>query len=398
MPITGAFVNQLAEEARTNHPALRAAKARVDAARSNEQSIRRWEDPMARFGVMPAQREMRVEDGDLLFGVEQKLPLFGKPQAAQRVAVRETGVAQANSDFEFQQLRKNIAQAVFKTALAERALEIATQDINWLKTMLAVTEQRYETGEATQIEVLRLQNDYARRLNESKTDEKLVEHQRVNLNRLLGRDLQSAWPKLELPQIATVQYEPKLKMLHREINRAEAITDQARRQRYPDLSVGGEMRYYSGNGEYRQGMLTLSLSLPWGNRKKYNADIQRAEWQRKASEFDAADYELEIRNEVHELTTKIDAARREALLYRDEIIPRSEAALDSARVAWEANRGMFRDVLDARRMLLDAQFVSARAVAEQYEMLSELVLCCGLGDLEALQMIGSQPDSKTPIN
>jgi hypothetical protein len=32
----------------------------------------------------------------------------------------------------------------------------------------------------------------------------------------------------------------------------------------------------------------------------------------------------------------------------------------------------------------------ARAVAEQYQMMSDLVLCCGLGDFEALQMIGAE--------
>ena len=89
---------------------------------------------------------------------------------------------------------------------------------------------------------------------------------------------------------------------------------------------------------------------------------------------------------------KIDAARREALLYRDEIIPRSQSALDSARTGWESGRSTFRDVLEARRMLLEGRLMQARAVAEQYQMLSELVLCCGLGDLEALEMIGAQPE------
>ena len=112
----------------------------------------------------------------------------------------------------------------------------------------------------------------------------------------------------------------------------------------------------------------------------------------KAAELDLADYELSVREEVHMLTVKIDAARREAVLYRDQIIPRSQTALDSARSGWESNRGTFRDVLDARRMLLDGRLMRARAVAEQYQMLSELVLCCGLGDMEALQMIGAQPE------
>ena len=55
---------------------------------------------------------------------------------------------------------------------------------------------------------------------------------------------------------------------------------------------------------------------------------------------------------------------------------------------------MFRDVLEARRMLLDARLMYARGVAEQYQMMSELVLCCGLGDLEALQMIGAMPEAE----
>ena len=99
-----------------------------------------------------------------------------------------------------------------------------------------------------------------------------------------------------------------------------------------------------------------------------------------------------MREEVHQLTVKIDAARREALLYREQIIPRSQSALDSARSGWESNRSTFRDVLDARRMLLDGRLMYTRAVAEQYQMLSELVLCCGLGDMESLQMIGAQPE------
>ena len=101
------------------------------------------------------------------------------------------------------------------------------------------------------------------------------------------------------------------------------------------------------------------------------------------------------REEVHLLTVKIDAARREALLYRDEVLPRSEQALASASASWQTGEGSFRDVLDACRMVLEARLMYARAVSEQYEMLSDLVLCCGLGDLEALQMIGAQPETPT---
>lgn len=406
--ITPAFVNALADEALTNNPALKAAAARVHAAGANEKTIRTWEDPTARLGVMGSERSMRAEDGDLIYGVEQKLPLFGKPKAARGVAESETKVAQARADFQFQQLRKEIAQSVFKTALANRTLEIGEQDLQWLDTILAVAEQRYELGTATQFDVLRLQNERSKRAEQLKTDSQMLEHERVNLNRLLNRDMNSPWPILQLPSIASpifyndrlvtlaTRNEPKLKMMRREIEQASATIEMTRREKRPDIAVGAEVRNYSGNGEFRQGMLTLSFNLPWGNRKKYDAAIERERSNKSATELDAADYELAVRTDIHDFILKIDAARRESLLYRDQVLPRSEIALASARSAWELSAESFRDVLDARRMLLDAQLNSARAIAEQYQLMSELVLCCGLGDLEALEMLSSSAADENP--
>ena len=248
-----------------------------------------------------------------------------------------------------------------------------------------------------------LQNERSKRATQLETDRDRLAHERVSLNRLLNRDLLSPWPTLRLPGLAgpaaynsrlvdfALKYEPRLEMLRRQIKQAEATVALTRRQRLPDVSAGLEVRNYSGDGSFRQEMFLFSMPIPWFNAGKYRSDIRRDEAKVQAAESDLADYQLSVREEVHQLTVKIEAARREAVLYRDQIIPRSESALESARSGWEANRNTFRDVLDARRMLLEGRLMYARAVAEQYQMLSELVLCCGLGDLEALQMIGAQP-------
>ena len=90
------------------------------------------------------------------------------------------------------------------------------------------------------------------------------------------------------------------------------------------------------------------------------------------------------------MTARVDAARRDAFLYRDQIIPRSEQALRSAEAAWQASRDAFRDVLESRRMLIEARMMYVRAVAEAYNAMSELILCCGIADFEALEMLGKQ--------
>jgi hypothetical protein len=84
------------------------------------------------------------------------------------------------------------------------------------------------------------------------------------------------------------------------------------------------------------------------------------------------------------------------LLYRDEILPRSRLALESAHANWLANRGIFLDLMEARRMLLEAEVLLTRAVAEQYQVLSELVLRCGLRDLEALESLGRADEPPKP--
>jgi outer membrane protein TolC len=403
------YINQLSEELLRTHPALAAARARVSAALAAKETVRAWDDPMIRLGGMFADREMRAEDGDLIYGVEQRLPLFGKPGAERRVMAAEAAREEAVSNRQFQELRLDLARALFAAALAERTVEVDAEDLTWLDLMVASMEARYRAGEVSQVWLLRLQNDRAKRLAQVSTDRYRLDHTRFTLNRLLNRDPSSAWPPLGLPPLARpVVYserliqlartgEPRLKVFDRELDQGAAAIEAARRRRWPDFTVGAESRNYSGSGEWRQAELMLGFNLPLGNRSRYRAEVKREQARREVVASERADYDLGLREEIHGLTVKIDAARREALLYRHEILPRSELALAGAQTAWAAGRGTLLDLLEARRMVLEARLMEARAVAEQYQMLSELVLCCGLADLEALEMIGAQPNpAQTP--
>ena len=144
------LVAALIEEARTNHPALRAADLRADAALWNAASIREWDDPMAKLGVMGAERMRRADDGDLLYGVEQKLPLFGKPRAARAYAQSEAQTLRHEAAYRVQQLRRDLHRQLLKVALAERALDLSRTDVTWLETLVTSSEEKYRNGQATQ--------------------------------------------------------------------------------------------------------------------------------------------------------------------------------------------------------------------------------------------------------
>jgi cobalt-zinc-cadmium efflux system outer membrane protein len=406
LQLTPELITHFAEEMATNHPSLLAARARTNAAAANVKSVRTWEDPMATVGVMTADRMMRMDDGDVSYGLEQKLPLFGRPGAMRKMAAAELAVEVADEDMKFQSLRRDLAKALFRAALADEMLAIAEQDLEWISVTTKVIEEGYRSGSARLMDVLTLQNEQSKRVAQLKTDRDERAQVLLGVNRFLNRNLAASWPKLQLPPLAdeirlspsilryALAQAPELRKMREELRMTEAAVNVARKERWPEVSVGFENRVYASENDVRSTEFMVGFSIPLGNSSKYRAAIRREEEKRRAVELETQNMEQAVREEIHGLIVKISAARREALLYRDQIIPRSEQALVSAKAMFESG-GMLRDVLDARRMLLEGKLMYVRAVAEQYEMLSELVLCCGLGDLEALQMIGVGTDSQT---
>lgn len=397
--LTADLLNEYAEEARTNNAALWAARSRVKAAEENARSIPLWRDPELMAGGMAAETAMRMEDGDIIYGAQQMLPVFGKEKAARAAARAEVPVEEADLEYRFQILRKELTGALLKAVLADEILVLSQQDLVWLETLATAVEQRYGVGDASQVDVLRVQNERSRRAEQIRNEENEREAAYAAVNRLLNRNVISAWARMELPEVfapisltsklleLATRFDPRLAMMKKQREQAEAMANRSRKENRPDLSAAVEARQYSRTGEGRSAEVLLKMTLPWFNQGKYKAAIRRDEARVEQMDYEIEDYTYELRTEIHHLVSKIDNARREAVLYRDEIIPRSEQALRSAEASWQGNRDAFRDVLDSRRMLLEARTMYFKAVADQYLTLAELITCCGISDLESLSAV-----------
>lgn len=399
--ITIEFVDQLVLEAQGHNPALAAVGARADAASASIDSVRTWDDPTLTIGLSkPAPRGFKSEEeGNILYGIDQKLPVFGRPGLMKHVAEAEAAKERLNVNYETQRLRRDLTVALVELALADKSIDLAQQDLGWLEAMLGTVDHRYQTGKSSQVEWLKIQTEQAKAVDHLKTLKLARDQQQVELNRLLNRDLRASWPGVDLPAIqpavpytdelaeAAVQSEPKLKVMQQEVVQAEAATQLTRRQRLPEIGVGLQAHQYSGDGGIREGMLTVNFTVPWFNASRYDSDFRRDQARARASENEAADYTLALRTELHRLTTGLDAARRQALLYRDEIIPLTEQTLTSARAAWENNLGLLQDVLDARRMLVDNRLILVQSTAEQVRQLADLTLLTGMKDFPALASV-----------
>ena len=192
-----------------------------------------------------------------------------------------------------------------------------------------------------------------------------------------------------------VTNEARAKTLRQEIAQARAVIRLTETDRLPTVSLGAGARQFSGDAGIREGMVSVSLNLPWLNAPKYRADVARDTAKLRVAEADLADYELAVREEVVRLTLAAEAANRSAAIYRDEIGQRLQQALASHLTMWATRQGQLRDVLDTRRAALEAQFMIERGTAEQHLALADLAALCGLPDHfqldRLLRSLGSTP-------
>jgi outer membrane protein TolC len=403
--ITPEFLDRLVAEAQGHNPALEAAGARTEAANAAVAAVRTWDDPTASFGVWASSARgfSSSEEGNLVYGLEQKLPLYGRPDLMRKVVAADASREQLAADFEQQRLRRDLRVALDGLALSGREAEVAEQDLSWLDATLDAVDHRYRVGQAGQVDWLKIQTDRAVAVDNLKTKEQERDHSAFALNRLLNRDLHAPWHQVAIPCLqppiyytaqlveAALAAEPQLKVMRQESISAQAAADLTRRQRLPDVSVGVEARQYSGDGGFREGTATVSFTIPWLNKGKYDNDWRRDQQLKRASDLTATDYALSVREELHHNVVDLDAARRQAVLYQDQLIPLTRQMLSSAETAWEHNIGPFQDILDAHRTLLADELVSARALTDQATILAEISFLTGSHDFGTVLTLAGDP-------
>lgn len=416
--LSPAVIDALVEVMRTNHPALRAQTARIRAAGHAAQGVRTWADPMLAFGgtVSDGARGPGLrEDGDLVYELEQPLPLFGKAAAARDVARLEAETEEARAGGTFQTLRRDLSKLLVTLAAQEESLAIGREDLAWLEAVVRVAAEQQRAGGGSPTAVLKLQTEHARRKDSLVSEARRREHSQAGINRHLLRDLLHPLPAYVLPEIApplaytsnlvrrAVQHEPRLLVLGAEMRAAQAQGESTRRNRLPEVGGFLEGRQYSGDGGFREATIGVKLTLPWFNGGRYRSEYERDRARVEAVRFEIENAAQMVREELHQLAVELDAARREALLYRDEIVPRVRVAFELTHTQWLNGQVTLAEPLEARRQWLDARQQLVRSIATQQQLLAELVLAAGFASVAELDSFlrgdssGAVPQPSTSV-
>ena len=373
------------ETALANNPEIAMAHRKWDAALQRIPQARAWDDPTVGVDTWrkTAAAESPSQNGLM---ASQTIPWFGKSGLRGGM---ETGAAkQAEMDWRMKTLEivAMVKQAYYDLWQAQRELDINERNQELMRQFVEVARARYETGKASQSDLIRAQNELSK-LAEDRVDRVRMQQQALTeLNRLLrrapgtpveiGPDVTApvVEPGVTLEQLqAAAEDRPEvLGMREGGVRSAEAALALAKKSYYPDVQVRAEAWQYQGKSGLQEYDVGVSINFPWLNpgRRKAAVDEARANLDASRDELDAM--QTRTAAEVQKLYDGIHTMHHHYDLYVEKLIPQQQLAVEAARAAYETGTGGFLDVLDARRMLFDLEMQNLHHAAEFQRLLASL--------------------------
>ncbi len=373
------------ETALANNPEIATAHKKWDAALAKVPQARAWDDPSV--GVDAWRKSAGAESASQTgLTVSQAIPWFGKRDLRGRV---ETGMAkQTEMDWRMKTLEvvATVKQAYYDLWQAQREVEINDRNQELMRQFVEVARTRYETGKASQSDLIRAQNELAR-LTEDHVDRVRSQQQALaELNQLLRRAPETpvqigpevTAPVLELGvtieqlQAAAEERPEVLGVREGAVRSAEAALALAKKGYDPDFQLRAEGWQYEGKGGIQEYDMGVSINFPWLNRGKYRAAISEARANLDASRDNLDAMRSRTAAEVEKLYDGVHAMHHHYDLYTEKLIPQQQLAVEAARAAYETGTGGFMDVLDARRTLFDLEMQNLHHAAEFQRLLASL--------------------------
>lgn len=366
--------------AREQNPSYRAALARVEASAAREPGAGLLPDPTFQVGVMNmALPEFSPDMPASMapsFQAMQRIPLAGKLSLRAEMARQSTDIQRAMAEETWWQVRTETASAFYDISETDGRLEVLGETLGLLKDFERIARSMYASGSGRQADVLRASVEVARMDAEIQR----LKARRVaavsRLNALLDRPADTPVPAVELGGLpgsvpgsaslmdVAVEHRPLLRGVQEEVERAGTRTGLARKDIWPDLTVGVQYGLGRMNGDLKSmGGASVGFSLP----------VFAGKRQMKARE-EAAANETVARARYDEMLAMVNAGIVEVLadleqtrtliaLYREEILPQAEATVESSLASYRVGAVDF-------MTLVDAQMAANRFQGEYYGLLA----------------------------
>jgi outer membrane protein, heavy metal efflux system len=382
----------LESEALTSNPEIRLLLRRIAVAATKPKVAGSREDPafMYRGWGTPLQRPWDLNQTQHMFMYNQALPGAGKRALRAEVAEGEIEVAKAQLEAKKRDVAAQVRKAFYDLRRNQDELMLHDEQASLARQALEQARIKYVVGKLPQQDVLKAQIALTKLVEHLVMLEQEGSTASSRLNTLVGRD--PAAPiavegeyvppdtipsLLDLERVA-IESRPELAAATASIHQEEAKKKLAEKGYSPDYNVSAGYMLMPEGARYRNTyMAELSVTLPWLNRGRHDAEI--AESQAQITE-EQAEYDYQrsvVFQEIQEALVRARSAKRLVDLYRDTLRPQAEASLKSAVSAYQTDRTDFLNLLDSQNTTLDVELAYYRSVSELESNLADLERATG---------------------
>ncbi|HEX2779969.1 MAG TPA: TolC family protein [Gemmatimonadaceae bacterium] len=383
----------LYDASRRDSPRVSAARSLARAARARIAPAKLPPDPQLQLGLMnytvPGLRPMDPL-GMTQLQLMQMVPVAGKLGLAGRVASAQASAeAERSNDMEWE-VRADVAMAFYDLYRADRELAVSRETLRLLQEIRGTAESMYRVGEGRQADVLRSQVEIARMVEDTIRTTTMRTAMVARLDALLDRRSATSPGEAMLPRFPDAvppldsllaladSARPMVRAALREVDAASARARLARREIWPDLTLGVQYGQRAGEmGTERMGSLMVGAAIPvFAGRRQLRMREEEAAM-REMAVADLAAMRADTRARLTESYADLARARTLAALYRTTVIPQAEATVSSALAAYRVGGVDFMTLLDDRMTVNRYRQELSALDAEQGKAWAELEMLTG---------------------
>jgi outer membrane protein, heavy metal efflux system len=383
---------ELESAALANNPEILAAMRRIAVVQARRGSAGSLEDPtfMYRGWGTPLRHPWDLNQSQHMFMFSQSLPGGGKRELRTQLADADIDIAKAEGEAKKRDVLVQVRRAFYELLQNQDGLRFHDEQAALARQGLESARMKYVVGKVPQSDMLKAQIALTR----------LVEHlvmlvqdgdlARARLNSLLGRDpgapldvVGDYSPPSRLPGLidlekAALDSRPELAGVTATIRQGETRTQLAEKSLKPDYTLSGGYMLMPEDSRYRNTyMAELSVTLPWFNRGRHNAEIAEASAMVAADKAEYESRRAAIFGEIQESLVRARVAQRLVGLYRHTLRPQAQAVLKATVAAYQADRTDYLNLLDSQNTTLDVELDYIRAVSDLETRMADLERAVG---------------------
>lgn len=384
-----------------DNPNLAQMQARYEAMTAIPSQVATLPDPVLSFNAMNLPTDTfntgQEPMTQMQVGISQRFPYPGKLALKEQESSFEAEAALNTVDETRLRLIRDVRSSWWTLHYLDQALETVARNQQLLRQFVEIARTKYEVGSGMQQDVLLAQLELSKLLDQKIQLTGARRGEAARLNRLIDRPTPDAIALPDtvnrtLPELAdeaelftrAQALRPQLARIQNEVRAAESRLGLAKKDYYPDFTVGALYGFRRGSnppdiGGDRADFLSLkfSINLPlYQNRKRASAVSQRTS-ELLGERYALQDEHNAVHAEISRATADYLQARDQFSLFDTGIIPQARQTVQSMLAAYQVSEVDFLNLVRSQITLFNYETQYWRSLSAANQALARLHAAVG---------------------